>query len=66
MEEQREGKEDEDEEGGEGEGGGSLLPNNGTADTDSKTIEAGAAAFLCACTLSGVAAPDIVRAPLVG
>ena len=30
------------------------------------TMEARAVSLLSACTLSGVAAPDIVRAPLVG
>lgn len=56
------GKEDEEDE--EGRGGGWLIANKGS--TDSETIEAGEPTFRCACALSSVAAPDIVRAPLMG
>lgn len=47
-------------------GMGLPASNNGSAGTDSETIEAGLRRFLYACTLSGMVAPDIVRAPLVG
>lgn len=63
MEEQGEGKEDEDDEEEEEGEGACCFQQWQHRQRNNRGLTV---AFLCACTLSGVAAPDIIRAPLVG